>query len=109
MVCLSELGREDEAQTAVERFEALDPLSAFVPIARGSIAAIGGRPEEARPEFLRALERDPASVMARQWLAVLAEENADRDEALNQCYELQRLAPWRLSIDACIERARSSP
>ncbi len=107
VVCLSELGREEEARAAVERFEALAPTSAFVPIARGSIAAIGGRLQEARPEFLRALDRDPRSVMARQWLAVLAEESADPAEALNQCYELQRLAPGRLSIDECIARARS--
>lgn len=106
VVCLSELGREDEARAAVDRFEAIERASAFVPIARGSIAAIGGRPQEARPEFLRALDRDPASVMARQWLAVLAEENADPAEALHRCYELQRLAPGRLSIDECIDRAR---
>ena len=107
VVCLSELGRDDEARSAIDRFEALEPTSPFVPIARGSVAAIGGRPQEAKPEFLRALERDPASVMARQWLAVLAEENGDPAEALNQCYELQRLAPGRLSIDECIARARA--
>jgi Flp pilus assembly protein TadD len=109
VVCLAEESRPDEASAVVDTLARLRPQSAAVTIGRGAIAAINGQPAEARAQFLEAIRRDPGNVMARQWLAVLAEEGNDRAEALHRCYELQRLAPGRASIESCIERMRSTP
>ncbi len=105
-VCLSELGRGAEATRVVDELERAKPASAFVPIGRGAIAVLDGRGDEARRFFLGAIARDPANVMARQWLSVMAEASTDRAEALHRCYELQRLTPGRQSIDDCIARSR---
>ncbi len=106
IVCLSELGRGAEATRVVDELERVKPASAFVPIGRGALAVLEGRGDEARRFFLGAIARDPTNVMARQWLSVMAEAGADREEALHRCYELQRLTPGRLSIDDCIARSR---
>ena len=103
VVCLSELGRAAEANAAVDALEVIHPASAYIPIGRGTIAAIDGRAQPARLQFLEAIARDPGNVMARQWLAVLASETDDRAEMLRRCGELQRLAPGRLSIARCVE------
>jgi len=106
IVCLSELSRAQEASAVVATLEQLGPNAAYAPIGRGAIAAIAGRHDEARKQFLEALARDRTNVIARQWLALLAEESGSQAEALHRCYELQRLAPGRASIDDCIARAR---
>ena len=104
-VCLSEMGRRAEAGRVVDDLEAMVPESSFVQVGRGAVAVLEGRGEEARRFFLRAIARDPSNVLARQWLSVMAEASADREEALHRCYELQRLTPGRLSIDECIARS----
>ncbi len=104
-VCLSEMGRREEADRVVDELERAMPTSAFVPVGRGAVAVLEGRGDEARRFFLGAIARDPANVMARQWLSVMAEASANRDEALHRCYELQRLTPGRQSIDDCIARS----
>lgn len=104
-VCLSEMGRREEAERVVDELERMEPESAFVPIGRGAVAVLEGRGDEARRFFLGAIARDPSNVMARQWLSVMAEATADREEALHRCYELQRLTPGRQSIDDCIARS----
>lgn len=106
-VCLSELGRGAEASRVVDELERMKPDSPFVPIGRGAVAVLAGRGDEARQFFLGAIARDPSNVMARQWLSVMAEAGADREEALHRCYELQRLTPGRQSIDDCIARSQS--
>lgn len=106
VVCLSETARAAEASAAIDAFGERHPSSLAVPLGRGSIDAIEGRSADARAQFLLALTIDPQSVMARQWLAVLAEESGDTAEALHRCYELQRLAPGRASTEGCIERLR---
>jgi tetratricopeptide (TPR) repeat protein len=106
VLCLAELKRESEAMETAAALERVRPAAPVVPLARGAVAAVAGRSDEARRQFLEVIARDPGNVMARQWLAVLAEQSGDRSEALNRCYELQRLIPGRSSVDGCIERTR---
>lgn len=106
-VCLTELGRRDDAERAVDAYERLRPGSAPVALGRGAIAALMGEPEKAHAAFIEAIDRDPGNVAARQWLMILAEQRNDRQDALGRCYELQRLSPGLLSVDACIARALS--
>jgi len=108
-VCLAELGRSSDAEAAIAALERLEPRSPYVRVGQGAVAAIGGQFERARAEFTRALELDPANVLARQWLVALAEGSSDRDQALDQCYQLQRLIPGRLSVDDCIARNQPAP
>jgi len=108
-VCLAELGRTSDAQAAVAALERLEPHSPYARVGDGAVAAIGGQFERARAEFTRALELDPANVLARQWLLALAEGASDRGQALDQCYQLQRLIPGRLSVDDCIARNKLGP
>jgi len=107
-ICLLETGRRDEATARIAALEHQRPTSPFVPVTRGAIAAMEGRRDEARAEFERALERDGQNVVARQWLAVLAEQDGDASLALHHCYELQRLIPARTSVDDCIARMRAA-
>lgn len=104
VVCLAELGRAAEAEAAIAALERLEPSSPYVRVGHGAVAALGGQFERARAEFTTALELDPANVLARQWLVALAEGSSDRGQALDQCYQLQRLIPGRLSVDRCIAR-----
>jgi tetratricopeptide (TPR) repeat protein len=109
VICLAELGRQDEAQAVIADRLRENPSSVFGDMGRGAVAAIGGHGEEARVAFRSVVDRDPSNVMARQWLALLAEASNDRAEALHRCYELQRLIPGRESIASCIERFRFAP
>ena len=109
VMCLSELGRRDEAEALIAERERRHPTSLIGDMGRGAMAAIDGRRDEARGAFRAVLEREPANVMARQWLAVLAEASDDRAEALHRCYELQRLIPGRESVESCIDRLRVAP
>lgn len=102
VVCLSELNRGEEAQGVVRDYEREHPSAAAASIGRGAIAMIEGRTSDARVAFQQALERDSRSAMARQWLALVAEQDADTGQLLNQCYELQRLTPGRAHVDECI-------
>ena len=102
VVCLSELKRSDEALAVLSDYEQRVPDAAAVSIGRGAMAMIDGRPRDARGHFQHALDKDPRSAMARQWLALVAEQDADTGQLLNQCYELQRLTPGRAHVDACI-------
>ena len=108
-VCLAELGRTSDARAAIADLERLEPRSPYVPVGQGAVAAIGGQFDHARAEFTRALELDASNVLARQWLVALAESSSDRRQALEQCYQLQRLIPGRLSADDCIARNQSEP
>jgi tetratricopeptide (TPR) repeat protein len=106
-LCLSELGRADEAAATFETLRRLDPQSPTVSTGLGAVAMMAGDPVRARRYFMETLDKDPRNVMALQWLAVLEEDVAGNPaEALRRCEELQRLMPGSLSTEDCVRRNR---
>jgi hypothetical protein len=59
--------------------------------------------DEARRNFLEALDKDPANVAARRLLATMI-ETSDPREALRLCKEAQQLAPGTEAPDACSQQ-----
>ena len=107
-LCLAELGRFDEANDAFDALRQVKPQSGFVPTGLGVVAMLSGHVEEARALFQRAIDGNPADLMARRWLAVLEEEFAGNPaEALRQCEEIRRIAPGGRNDDECVSRNRA--
>jgi tetratricopeptide (TPR) repeat protein len=69
-VCLRE-GKVQDAQDAIDTAEQLDPKRADIHAARARILRAGGNRNEARAEFQKALNLDPASTEARNGLTSL--------------------------------------
>jgi Flp pilus assembly protein TadD len=102
----AEHGQLADARTTFERLRQIDPQSEGALSGLGTVAMLDGRPDEARDYFLKTLEAHPASVVARQSLALLAEAT-NPGEALSRCLEIRQLAPRTPGNDDCIRRNQS--
>jgi tetratricopeptide (TPR) repeat protein len=106
--CLAEMGRLPEATAAFNELRARDPRSSAALGGLGSVAMLGGDPEQARRYLLDAIAADPRNVSARQTLAVIDETvRLDPVEALRLCEEVERIAPQTAGTAECIERNRA--
>ncbi len=65
------------------------------------------RLQESRDAFARSLEIDPENVLARSALAMIAEEEGDLDEALEQFERALDVAPGNHEVAAEVERLRA--
>jgi tetratricopeptide (TPR) repeat protein len=75
------LKRGDEALAALERARQLDPSSARVLVALGTVRLSAGQRDEARTAFEQALVQNPAAAQAESALAMMAAEDGRMDEA----------------------------
>ena len=98
-------GRLEEADRALAEAARLSPGMAQAETARGMIARMTGRRDEARDRFLAVARAHPTAVIARQHLAEMFEkEYADPASALQMCREVQALAPQAEGVAECIQR-----
>ncbi len=98
-------GRLDEADRALAEATRLSPGLERAETARGMIARMTGRRDEARDRFLAVAGAHPGAVLARQHLADLYENDyADYAGALRMCREVQALAPQAQGVGECIAR-----
>lgn len=89
MFALLPMARISESLEMLEEARRVDPLSLFASASRGAVLLMARRPEEAEPEYRRALELDP-----NFWRAIVG---------LGRCYEAR--GQWEDAI-ACFERAK---
>ena len=89
--CLIGAGRFDEAATAFEQLDAINPLSPQSTTGMGLLALLGNRPAEGREYFLRTLERNAFDPHGRHLLA-FTDGALDSEGTTTLCAELKRLA-----------------
>jgi Flp pilus assembly protein TadD len=98
--CLIGAGRFDEAATAFEQLEAVNPLSQQSMTGMGLLALLGNRPAEGRDYFLRTLERNASDPHGRHLLA-FTDGALDSEGTTALCAEFKRLASTFVS-DLCM-------
>jgi Flp pilus assembly protein TadD len=104
-VCLGQIGRFPEAESAFRRAIAIDPTWARGYTNLAAIAALEGDSEQARDYYQRAIVVDPRNVHARVQLARIYEEVLhDYDHAARMCEEARAISPTTAGLAECIER-----
>ena len=82
-----------EAMHALDRMLALEPDDPNALETKGIFLYRGGRPEEARPLFLRAAEGSPTAGIAHVGLAMLARRDGREADAIAQLEAARRIEP----------------
>jgi len=83
-----------EAMHALDRMLAIEPDDPNALETKGIFLYRSGRPEEARPLFVRAAESSPAAGIAHVGLAMLARRDGREAEAVAQLEAAWRIEPW---------------
>jgi hypothetical protein len=86
-------GSPERALSLLERARRLNPLSERADVVAGALAQRGGQADRARQAFQQALERNPDDWYAHLQLALLAEADGRRVEALTHLERVRSLNP----------------
>jgi arylsulfatase A-like enzyme/Tfp pilus assembly protein PilF len=92
-LALARVGRGPDALAAVDRARALDPGSPLLLLDRGTIHLMSRERAAARADFQAALDASPHLAAAHSALAVLAQEDGARDEAIGHWKQAIALDP----------------
>jgi tetratricopeptide (TPR) repeat protein len=104
-ICLGEVGRLPEAESAFRQAIALDPSWARGYTNLAAVALLEGDTERARDYYLRAIVADARNVHARIQLARIYEEFLrDYERAARMCEEARAISPSTAGMKECIER-----
>jgi len=98
--CLILFGRNEEAQTQMQRVLELEPLSVSYNINAGKLFYFTRQYQQAIDQFNNTLELDPNSIAAHDWLGFTYEKMGDEKEAI---IEWSKLLLLRKQEDAALQ------
>lgn len=102
-------GQADLAMREAQAMLAAEPDHPELLATMGDFLRVGGRDEEARAMYERALARDPDQPRARLGLACLAAIRGDRAAYESQVAEALRRTPWAPHVQQFVQSAGRSP